>query len=72
MHIKQRVLKENENGLICFGANIKDETSFPIASVSVSIPTFRRKKAKSTYWKPLLSKCNEISKSLGYMEKENN
>jgi len=64
--------EENENGIICFGANIKDETSFPIASVSVSIPTFRLKKDKSTYWKPLLSKCNEISKSLGYIEKEKN
>ena len=64
--------EENENGIICFGANIKDETSYPIASVSVSIPTFRLKKDKSTYWKPLLSKCNEISKSLGYIEKENN
>ena len=40
--------------------------------MSVSIPTFRLKKDKSTYWEPLLSKCNEISKSLGYIEKENN
>ena len=62
--------EENENGIICFGANIKDETSFPVASVSVSIPTFRLKKDKSIYWKPLLSKCYEISKLLGYMNKE--
>ena len=64
--------EENENGIICFGANIKDNTSFPVASVSVSIPTFRLKKDKSIYWKPLLSKCDEISKLLGYMNKEDN
>ena len=60
--------EENENGIICFGASIKDVTSFPVASVSVSIPTFRLKKDKSIYWKPLLSKCNEISKLLGYID----
>ena len=64
--------EENENGIICFGANIKDNTSFPVASVSVSIPTFRLKKDQSIYWKPLLSKCDEISKLLGYMNKEDN
>ena len=64
--------EENENGIICFGANIKDNTSIPVASVSVSIPTFRLKKDKSIYWKPLLSKCNEISKLLGYINKEDN
>ena len=64
--------EENENGIICFGANIKDNTSSPVASVSVSIPTFRLKKDKSIYWKPLLSKCDEISKLLGYMNKEDN
>ena len=64
--------EENENGIICFGANIKDNSSFPVASVSVSIPTFRLKKDKSIYWKPLLSKCDEISKLLGYMNKEDN
>ena len=60
--------EENENGIICFGAIIKDVTSYPVASVSVSIPTFRLKKDKSIYWKPLLSKCNEISKLLGYID----
>ena len=60
--------EENENGIICFGASIKDVTSLPVASVSVSIPTFRLKKDKSIYWKPLLSKCNEISKLLGYID----
>ena len=60
--------EENENGIICFGASIKDVNSLPVASVSVSIPTFRLKKDKSIYWKPLLSKCNEISKLLGYID----
>ena len=60
--------EENENGIICFGASIKDVASLPVASVSVSIPTFRLKKDKSIYWKPLLSKCNEISKLLGYID----
>ncbi|MDC0093107.1 IclR family transcriptional regulator [Alphaproteobacteria bacterium] len=64
--------EENENGIICFGASIKDDTSFPVASVSVSIPTFRLKKDRTIYWKPLLSKCYQISKLLGYVNKEDN
>lgn len=60
--------EENEDGIVCFGASIKDATSMPIASVSVSIPTFRLNKDKTTYWKPLLSKCNEISRLLGYVK----
>ena len=60
--------EENEDGIVCFGASIKDATSMPIASVSISVPTFRLNKNKAIYWKPLLSKCDEISKLIGYVK----
>jgi DNA-binding IclR family transcriptional regulator len=59
--------EENEEGIVCFGAAILGGSGLPVASVSVSVPTFRLKKDKSYYWQPLVLKCAQISKELGFI-----
>lgn len=57
--------EENETGIVCFGAAIRDSTGLPVASVSVSVPTFRLKEDRGIYWRPLLTTCASISEQLG-------
>jgi DNA-binding IclR family transcriptional regulator len=57
--------EENETGIVCFGAAIRDGAGTPVASVSVSVPTFRLRDDRSAYWRPLLERCAAISKQLG-------
>ncbi|MFX4221709.1 MAG: IclR family transcriptional regulator [Thalassobaculum sp.] len=57
--------EENETGIVCFGAAIRDAAGQPVASVSVSVPTFRLKEDRSLYWRPLLARCAAISRQLG-------
>ena len=59
--------EENEEGIVCFGAAILGGSGLPVASVSVSVPTFRLKNDKSYYWQPLVLKCAQISKELGFI-----
>lgn len=56
--------EENETGIVCFGAAIRDGGG-PVASVSVSVPTFRLKADRGVYWRPLLTTCAAISRQLG-------
>lgn len=58
--------EENETGIVCYGAAIRDSAGRPVASVSVSVPDFRLKSDRSVYWKPLLRQVGSISRSLGY------
>jgi len=60
--------EENESGIICFGAPIRDGIGHPVASVSISVPTFRLREDKSHYWRPLLEQCAQVSRKLGYIE----
>lgn len=58
--------EENETGIVCFGAAIRDATGHPVASVSVSVPTFRLNADMSVYYRPLVARCAGISQRLGY------
>lgn len=57
--------EENETGIVCFGAAVCDAAGAPVASVSVSVPNFRLREDRSTYWRPLLERCAAISSQLG-------
>lgn len=57
--------EENETGIVCFGAAIRDSGGMPVASVSVSVPNFRLRDDREVYWRPLLEKCASISRQLG-------
>ena len=57
--------EENETGIVCFGAAIRDAGGAPVASVSVSVPTFRLRDDRAAYWRPLLETCAAISRQLG-------
>ena len=58
--------QENEDGTVCFGAAIQDGSGLPVASVSISIPVFRLNKDMSHYWRPLVERCAQISRGLGF------
>lgn len=57
--------EENETGIVCFGAAIRDASGEPVASVSVSVPNFRLRDDRAAYWRPLLDRCKAISRQLG-------
>jgi IclR family KDG regulon transcriptional repressor len=61
--------EENESGIVCFGAPIIDAEAQPIASVSVSVPSFRLDKNHERYWKPLIRCCGIISTACGHLSK---
>ncbi len=58
--------EENEPGIVCFGAPILDATGRPIATVSISVPVFRKLPNSETYWQPLLEHCREVSLLCGH------
>ena len=58
--------QENEIGIVCFGAAIRDSVDGPVASVSVSVPLFRLDDAHR-YSAPLLEAVAAISKRMGYI-----
>jgi DNA-binding IclR family transcriptional regulator len=58
--------QENEDGIVCFGAAIQDGSGLPVASVSISVPVFRLNEDKSHYWRPLVERCAQISRRLGF------
>lgn len=57
--------QENEVGIFCFGAPIKEGPDRPVAAVSVSVPMFRMGE-ESRYSEPLLEAVSEISRRLGH------
>ncbi len=57
--------EENETGIVCFGAAIRDASQCPVASVSVSVPTFRLRDEAELYWRPLVEQCAAVSRRLG-------
>lgn len=59
--------QENEIGIVCFGAAIRESASCPVASVSVSVPLFRVSKDTRRYSEPLLVAVTEISAQLGFV-----
>ena len=59
--------QENEDGIVCFGAPIRDGSGLPVAYGSISIPMFRLNTDKTHYSRPLVSRCAEISKMLGFI-----
>ena len=58
--------QENEDGIVCFGAAVQDGSGLRVASVSISVPVFRLNKDKSHYWRPLVERCAQISRGLGF------
>jgi DNA-binding IclR family transcriptional regulator len=58
--------QENEIGIVCFGAAIREEVHRPLASISVSIPLFRVGET-ARYSDPLLEAVACISRKLGYI-----
>ncbi|MGI9522582.1 MAG: IclR family transcriptional regulator [Hyphomicrobiaceae bacterium] len=61
--------EENETGIVCFGAPILDAEAQPVASVSVSVPSFRLDENHERYWKPLIQCCSNISTVCGHLAK---
>jgi len=59
--------EENETGIVCFGAPILDAEAQPVASVSVSVPSFRLDANHERYWGPLMQCCGNISTACGHL-----
>lgn len=60
--------QENELGIVCYGAAIRDANGYPVASVSVSVPLFRNRDDPNFYSAPLKRYVGEISRQLGYSQ----
>lgn len=60
--------EENERGIVCFGAAIRNAKGVPIASVSVSVPMFRLDSQHSNYYLAVQQACANISKQMGFIE----
>lgn len=56
--------QENEVGIVCFGAAIRQAPDHPVASISVSVPLFRLDDAQQ-YIAPLMVAVAEISRQIG-------
>lgn len=56
--------QENEVGIVCFGAAIRQTVDHPVASVSVSVPLFRLDD-EQRYTAPLMAAVGEISRQIG-------
>ena len=61
-----RDVQENELGIVCFGAAVRESIDHPVASVSVSVPLFRLDDTRR-YNEPLLEAVTAISKLLGFV-----
>ena len=59
--------QENERGIICFGAAIRDRTQAPIAAISVSVPMFRLDETRG-YEAAISRAADEISKGLSFID----
>ncbi|MEL7000285.1 MAG: IclR family transcriptional regulator C-terminal domain-containing protein, partial [Pseudomonadota bacterium] len=59
--------QENERGIICFGAAIRDRTQAPVAAISVSVPMFRLNETRG-YEAAILRAADEISKGLSFID----
>ncbi|MEM7068693.1 MAG: IclR family transcriptional regulator [Pseudomonadota bacterium] len=59
--------QENELGISCFGAAIRDETGKGVAAVSISVPQFRLRHDHEFYSRPLMEKVGLISAQLGFI-----
>ena len=59
--------QENEAGIVCYGAPIREATGSPVASISVSVPMFRCAVNPSFYSDPVLHCVECLSKQLGYV-----
>ena len=57
--------QENETGIVCYGAAIRDVSDTPIASISISVPLFRHSDVPSYYSAPLLRCVESLSHQLG-------
>ena len=57
--------QENELGIVCFGAAIREAVDRPVASVSVSVPLFRLSRNSALYSDALLHAVKEVSAALG-------
>ena len=57
--------QENEPGIICFGAPVRDHRGKPVGAISVSVPLFRLEDAKN-YSKAVAASANAVSGHLGY------
>ncbi|MFK7962541.1 MAG: IclR family transcriptional regulator [Burkholderiaceae bacterium] len=57
--------QENELGIVCFGAAIREAVDRPVASVSVSVPVFRLAHDTAMYSDALLQAVSDISTALG-------
>ena len=58
--------EQNEEGIACFGASIRDSTREPVAAISVSVPIYRLSSDTGRYWKPLMAQCRLLSERLGF------
>jgi IclR family transcriptional regulator, KDG regulon repressor len=65
--------EENEEGIRCIGAPIFGESGMPVAAISISGPAFRvtRKNSRDVFKEKIMGAAAEISRSLGYSEREN-
>ena len=60
--------EENEPGVVCFGAAIRDAQGKPIAAISVSTLLFRQKPdLQAAYVAPVLEAAQQIAQRLGSM-----
>ena len=59
--------EENERGIACFGAAIRNAKGVPIASVSVSVPMFRLAPEHSHYYLAVQQACANISRKMGFI-----
>lgn len=60
--------EENEPGVVCFGAAIRDAQGKPIAAISVSTLLFRQKPdLQAAYVTPVLEAAQQISQRIGSM-----
>ncbi len=57
--------QENEPGIVCFGAPVRDHRGKPIGAISVSVPMFRLQDAKQ-YAEAVTSCAKAVSKQMGY------
>ena len=64
-HGSVREDQENELGIVCFGAPVRDETGRCVAAISVSIPMFRMDETK-LYGQAVGDAAIAISRILGY------
>ncbi|MBG0765849.1 MAG: IclR family transcriptional regulator [Tissierellales bacterium] len=65
-------IEESEEGLVCFAVPIKDLKGETIAAISISGPSIRMRNNRNSLINSLKETSVEVSKALGYKEKNNN